>query len=199
MWKHSGFTLSETLVTLAIIGVIAVLILPSLVNTAGRKQLDAQVEKAYYTLNEALDLVKAENASVPKCYLGYDFTNSQVNAGLNNFSGCSTFFTKFVKKINTAKVCSSGTSGCAYDGFNAYSGSSSFVTSDGMLFVLKSESEPIYMVDVNGAKGPNKWGFDIYTFALYGDEYTANFEPDAGMSVASGGKSAQEVLKGTED
>ena len=89
MWRNSGFTLSETLVTLAIIGVIAVLILPSLVNTAGRKQLDAQVEKAYYTLNEALDLVKAENASVPKCYLGYDFTNSQVNAGLNNFSGCT--------------------------------------------------------------------------------------------------------------
>lgn len=30
-------------------------------------------------------------------------------------------------------------------------------------------SSPIYTVDVNGHKGPNKWGYDIFTFELVGN------------------------------
>lgn len=66
MYKHSGYTLSETLITLIIIGVIATITIPTMIGNAGRKNLDAGVAKAYYTLNEALDLVKSDTASVPK-------------------------------------------------------------------------------------------------------------------------------------
>ena len=47
-----------------------------------------------------------------------------------------------------------------------------FVTSDGVLYSKfgSINSVPIFMVDVNGFKGPNKWGYDIFTFILTGDE-----------------------------
>lgn len=66
MYKHSGYTLAETLITLIIIGVIATTIIPTMIGNAGRKNLDAGVAKAYYTLNQALDLMKADDAYVPK-------------------------------------------------------------------------------------------------------------------------------------
>lgn len=28
---------------------------------------------------------------------------------------------------------------------------------------------PIFYVDVNGKKGPNKWGFDVFSMDIYGD------------------------------
>ena len=34
------------------------------------------------------------------------------------------------------------------------------------MFMLYSKYTPLYLVDINGKKGPNKWGYDIYTFIL---------------------------------
>lgn len=206
MHKQSGFTLSETLITLIIIGVVAALTLPSLINTTGRKNLDAGLLKAYYTLNEALDLVKADTATLPKCYYGYNFETVSKDTSKNDFSDCSYFYTKFVKKINTAKVCDGGIGNCAYTGFdssgggcNFGSGAGAFVTSDGMLFVLRQANSPTFLVDVNGQKGPNKWGYDIYTLSIYGDGKGSGVEPGECMAVEDNGKTPEEVLKGTKD
>ena len=50
-----------------------------------------------------------------------------------------------------------------------------FVTSDGMIFIPHQRFEiPQMAVDVNGQKGPNKWGTDIHVFVL---KRTANSMP----------------------
>ena len=47
-----------------------------------------------------------------------------------------------------------------------------FITADGVLYSkhYTMTSVPVFMIDINGHKGPNKWGYDIFTFFLKGDE-----------------------------
>ena len=203
MYKHSGYTLAETLITLIIIGVIATITIPTMIGNAGRKNLDAGVAKAYYTLNQALDLMKADGAYVPKCYYGFNFESVEKDETLNDFSKCEDFYKKFVKKINTVKVCDGSSSGCTYDGFNSAgggcefgSGAGAFVTTDGMLFILYQSTSPTFLVDVNGAKGPNKWGYDMFTFSIYGDGKASNVESGECKATAPGGKTAAQILQG---
>ncbi len=48
-----------------------------------------------------------------------------------------------------------------------------WVLADGTILVKHSTFQTksiAYLVDINGAKSPNKWGYDIFTFGYYGDE-----------------------------
>ena len=47
-----------------------------------------------------------------------------------------------------------------------------FITADGVLYskYLSMTAYPYFMIDVNGYKGPNKWGYDIFLLMLRGDE-----------------------------
>ena len=43
------------------------------------------------------------------------------------------------------------------------------VLSDGIYIIAYPREIPIYTVDINGFKGPNKWGYDIFSFILRGN------------------------------
>ena len=55
-----GFTLAEVLITLAVIGVVAALTIPVLIQKYQKKQLYAQFMKTYNTVTTALDNAVAE-------------------------------------------------------------------------------------------------------------------------------------------
>ena len=59
--KNKGFTLSEVLITLGIIGVIAAMTLPTLIGKYKEKVLVAQVKKSYSQLKNALKMYAAKN------------------------------------------------------------------------------------------------------------------------------------------
>ncbi len=59
--KHIAFTLAEVLITLAIIGVVAALTIPNLVQHYRAKELETGLRKAYSTLNQVLNMYQAEN------------------------------------------------------------------------------------------------------------------------------------------
>ena len=63
--KKNGFTLAEVLITLAIIGVVATLTLPSLMSNTQEQQAVTAFKKAMNTLNEVAQM----NAAVD----GFDF------------------------------------------------------------------------------------------------------------------------------
>ena len=50
-----AFTLAEVLITLGIIGVVAAMTLPTLVNNTEKKELDAQLTKSYSVLQNAIN------------------------------------------------------------------------------------------------------------------------------------------------
>lgn len=57
--KKNGFTLAEVLITLAIIGVVATMTLPALMNNTGEQQYITGLKKGINTLTEAAQLSKA--------------------------------------------------------------------------------------------------------------------------------------------
>ena len=65
--KKNGFTLAEVLITLAIIGVVATLTLPSLMTNTGEQQYKTALKKGLNTLSEAGQMNSALE--------GFDFTS----------------------------------------------------------------------------------------------------------------------------
>ena len=54
----------------------------------------------------------------------------------------------------------------------------------------------IFAIDINGLKGPNKWGHDIFSFAPKGDITGGiKFVNGGCMAVEPGGVSTTEMLK----
>ena len=75
----------------------------------------------------------------------------------------------------------------------------SWVTADGMIFFPYDRNWPgaaIIGVDVNGKKGPNKWGHDVFVLQLMGDDRSAGtYYPGGCEFVEKGGKSGTKLLK----
>ena len=161
--KHAAFTLAEVLITLGIIGVVAALTLPTLIQNHQKQVYVTQLKKAYSTLTNAYNELAAE----------------QEVADWNQIS-CSDWYclSDFLKHVKTIKSFE----GCEEDWCNTYNSgiagttmvfgtSSGFITADGALFIFTCgsylDSDYTWIVDVNGYnKGPNKPGRDIFQFAL---------------------------------
>lgn len=62
MKNKKGFTLAEVLVTLAVIGVVAALTIPSLIQSSSEKQARTGIKKALSVLNQALSLSVAQES-----------------------------------------------------------------------------------------------------------------------------------------
>ena len=55
---------------------------------------------------------------------------------------------------------------------------------------------PVYVVDINGTKGPNKWGYDILSFGLTGNSahgITSMVEKQFNYANEEGGKYFQQM------
>lgn len=75
-----------------------------------------------------------------------------------------------------------------------------YVLSDGTYIIgyyRYLKGGPIWAVDINGHKGPNKWGFDIFSFQLQGtlENGITTFSPVSYSAVEAGGKTFQQMLK----
>lgn len=58
--KTVGFTLAEVLITLGIIGIVAAMTLPAVINRTQSKELETQFKKVYSELNQIAQLFKNE-------------------------------------------------------------------------------------------------------------------------------------------
>ena len=66
--KKAAFTLAEVLITLGIIGVVAALTLPTVINKAQSMILKNQFKKAYSTFYNAMKLVQVQNGAPMACW-----------------------------------------------------------------------------------------------------------------------------------
>ncbi|PWL77324.1 hypothetical protein DBY21_05240, partial [Candidatus Gastranaerophilales bacterium] len=55
-----AFTLSEVLITLGVIGIVAAMTLPAVINNSRNKQLEAGLKRSYSVLGQALNMYQAE-------------------------------------------------------------------------------------------------------------------------------------------
>lgn len=190
MRKLSGFTLAEVLVTLGIIGVVASLTMPSLINNSDRQQFVARLKKVNSVLAQATAMAVEENETMIEDWGLIDGSNESINKVFNYYS----------KHLNVIKDCGNDSSGgdCVAKtqlltlAGNVYSASWSnasgfggnvhtFVLNDGtsLIFDAYGSSMSTYGVtrnnlkhsmliiaDVNGTKKPNQLGRDTFLFVL---------------------------------
>ena len=179
--KYFGFTLAEVLITLGIIGVVAALTLPALINNTNKKELETAFKKQYSILQQAITMIKAEDA--------IDFTYD--NYGYN--SGNTRFGTRLAQQFKSAQDCGNinNNVGCilkeddgSFNAYKSYTGKTisaayfddgGFISPDGTLYMFEQgdqskESGFIVSIDVNGfKKRPNKMGYDLFMFQITQD------------------------------
>lgn len=183
--RFDGFTLAEVLITLVIIGVIAAMTIPSLMNKTNEQETVVAVKKAYSVLGQAFQKMVAENGEIYPSTLGSNDTEATKN-----------FASLFVKHLNVQKICgtrvdTSSDNDCfATETYKYFNGSAwdtingwvdyKVSLSDGMSVMIrvynsyssKGNSEALEMwfgninVDVNGHKGPNTLGKDFFQFYI---------------------------------
>jgi len=146
MMKKKGFTLAEVLITLTIIGVVAVLTLPSLMTNTQDQQAVAGLKKIVNTLNEIGAISEAQEN------FGYGDAASLDSTGVTSETTLSTDPTAddymSIAQIfrRHAKLKSENDAGCL----------ATFL--DGTCVVSADVTDRVatFTVDVNGAKAPNR-------------------------------------------
>lgn len=191
----NGFTLAEVLITLVIIGVVAAMTIPTLVNNTQKQELVSGLKKANSVLSQAVYKI-GQNKGYP--------------VGDYSFFNDADFADEFAKVISVTKKCNSFVACFGKDGVNqhtfltsgalALTDGKAVVASDGQAFLfsvntgkygISQEDEEAYigriLVDVNGHKNPNKLGYDTFAFYLIdkkgiipaGNDSTANCSKSA--------------------
>ena len=83
-----AFTLSEVLITLGIVGVVAALTIPALLANYRKKVLASRLKKSYSVIQNTINTVNTENGLPFECYTlpGADY----------HYTECDQFFENFV-------------------------------------------------------------------------------------------------------
>ena len=157
----SGFTLAEVLVTLMIIGVIASMTIPSLMQSTAQQEYKAAFKKAVSMINQAVTLNYALDGRDATDYSGEDF------------------YHLLTQRLNVMSTDGSHDALYSADGMWFQSSGSSYAsltpssTCNANDQATEANICAMVTVDVNGAKGPNKPTestsrvFDIFTIAIY--------------------------------
>jgi prepilin-type N-terminal cleavage/methylation domain-containing protein len=164
-----AFTLAEVLITLLIIGVVASLVIPSLINNTQEAEFKVAAKKAYAEISQVINQMKLDKGTLMP-YIGNsvslkpDFVNYfsiLKDGGSTGLVNCNVDPSQVYKSLMGGPVA--GWMG----------GEGQFITNDGMFInIQNSASNFIYFaVDVNGyQKAPNIYGKDVFVFQLINDK-----------------------------
>ena len=166
--SRKAFTLAEILITLTVIGVVAALTIPTLLQNTNQAELKTALKR------EVADFSQA----------AIQITNDNGGSLVNIFNSHDDIANAFNAKLNTIKTCS-GTSSpgnCFHDHYkwqylNGISASGwnypGAILTNGDLVMYRFDSKActagannycgLILVDVNGFKKPNMVGKDIFT------------------------------------
>ncbi len=182
--------MAEVLITLGIIGVVAALTIPNVINKYKATELETRFKKAYTVLSQACNRMVFEegyviqktttsnNSDAPKIqamlqkYLAKSTDCTDYKCGAHYFNSRTTFV-NFLKKYKTYNK--KGDIGAIWwytdDGF--------IMTNDGMYIFIDVSETPTFLltVDINGGQPPNIWGHDLFTFS-FNSEGKLTFPPD---------------------
>ena len=172
--KRVAFTLAEVLITLGIIGVVAALTLPTVINNIKHKQLETAFKAAYSIFSQAVMNMKREDGE------GIKATYSKYDEDLKTYPKYDEFKVNFYKysglkvvgKCNykgiTIRNYNNTAEANAYAGRNIQPSETGYdLLSNGMCsFLFINASQPMLYVDINGTKGPNLFGHVFFHFII---------------------------------
>ncbi len=183
--KKTGFTLAEVLITLGIIGIVAAIVMPTLIFDNQKNIIEAKVGQTYSTLAQAAEMSEIDNSKI-------EYWDTSLNS--------QPFFEKYILPyLKGASYCGSGNNAANTEkcgmGVSTYGVSYTLNNGTTVSFVSAAQRQAragdlgSIIVDGNGAEGPNALGMDAHYFELRDD----GFQPFA----AGLGISREDILKGT--
>ena len=162
----AAFTLAEVLITLGIIGVVAAITMPTLINNYQKKAAVTAAKKAYSTLSQAYtQLVNDNGEGLSVCSTNNSECLGKLFAPyLKSLNGSGKLYTPSSEKaegcwedndigmVNETHYCFSAVDGISYD-FD-------------MEYQEANKKQALIYVDINGLKRPNKFGKDRFAFIV---------------------------------
>lgn len=226
--RNMAFTLAEVLITLGIVSIVAAITIPTLMTKINEKVHKTQLRKVVSTLNQALKMVYNNTDTIYECYYG---KSGVVNGTSKECSLLNSELEK-VLKISHICDDNAYKKGCIpkYKGKdtilkenygndynldfqkrncanwfenNILNNQRVIILQDGTIIGQYFSHSPQYIyVDVNGAKGPNRWGYDLFFLDLYYNGTSqVYFRPWYGGCdfYEKGGKTTRAMLNDTKD
>ncbi len=168
-----AFTLAEVLITLAIIGVVAALTIPTVVRNYKKQETVTRLKKVYSALSNTTNLAIAEHGPIESWVI-------TCSGGFH----CANNFAKvyMIPYLKVAKDCydASNTTKCDYPYYNLNSSTprtwiaasyTTFYLNDGTFIRVwvggLTNSMGLIYIDLNGPKKPNTFGKDMFVFDYY--------------------------------
>ena len=193
--KNNGFTLAEVLITLGIIGVVASLTAPALTKNTGAAKIGPTLSKFVNTFETATEQMMNEEG-ISKLSDAYTASGSktQLDVVLENLSNYLVMVPSDEKNY---KFYAPGQNGVTNSGLT---GKTIYILKDGSM--LGPHNSPlggplpakgsykgtlgVLVYDINGLKGKNKAGTEVFAFHL----------DDSGVLIPFGGQ-AEKYLRET--
>ena len=212
-FQKPAFTMAEVLITLGIIGIIAAMTLPSLIGKYQFKVFEVGLKKQYSLLQNAINLGVNEEgfqycySYYPKGSISYQEEKSDCDAlqkylisalKLKPFNG--NLKQKYAQ-VNVVKTEGGKSTnwGCSYD--NTIKNAKYYLSNDGAIFAFFTQR---IIIDINGEKAPNRWGYDVFFMGLSNHNDYTNPSPKILLTdefcsiIEKGGRFARTILRNQE-
>ena len=171
-----GFTLSEVLITLGIIGIVAVLTIPAVMKNYKNRLYVSQLEKTYAQISDAAQAIMNDE----HCSNFYETKAARPNSWTNAAkgecqAGAGYFLNNYFKPIR--RNCKTGTDKCLADKYTNIDGAAAgsfygeycIQTTNGAAICIeynKANHVPSVAVDINGTSEPNMTGRDVFVMNI---------------------------------
>lgn len=170
--RFKAFTLAEVLITLAIIGIVAAMTIPTLIQNYQEKVTVTKVKKIYSTLSNAYQLYLIDNQ--PEVF---DYTKE----------GAQQVYKIFEPYLKVAKDCGNNNEGeCISKDFYNSEKYYKAILADGSTLIFRGGNGDDFNLevffDVNGKNPPDKWGYDIFEFDALGYRFLPCGTPGTSIS-----------------
>ncbi len=180
--RKLAFTLAEVLITLGIIGIVAAITIPQLINNYKAKRLRTQFLKSYSTIQQAFKEMEADDVSTdPTTYGTFEYYKTFINY-LQAPMDCGIGYNKALPCFYMRDYSSKD-----YKPYKTYNGKTNasrvlfddgqIVLQDGTLLLFENYAATmtaLVSVDLNGYNNkPNRWGYDLFTFQLVDNQLKA--------------------------
>ena len=175
----SAFTMSEVLITLGVLGALAILLVPIL-KKAQPDEIDALHKKATFVVERVVHELASDEFLYPKTKTFNGLANTDaVTLNGETHSGNTKFCTLFISRLNIKP----GTEP------NCTAGQVNAVTNEGVEWYLPisnfQDGAQTVMVDVNGPEEPNAIGEDRFEYIIQPGSAVAEEEENTVVAAAT--------------
>ena len=162
-----AITLAEVLITLGIIGIVATMTMPSIIQDHKNRELKALFQTSVSSLNQAFLKVKYEVEDLNSVYSGNYTTSQAEGKHLHEVLGKQFSSAIIINRPPSSKDIAllktfngNNTNACTFD--------DGYIRAAGKMDIyFETVCDKFITIDTNGIKkGPNRFGYDLFMFVI---------------------------------